>query len=114
VIPFAGWGERIIMALFGGLYLLALGKGFVHIRARRPALHREWMLRAFAIGLSIATQRLIFVPTLLLAAPTDGQIAAASLAAWALAFVVHTALAEVWIRHTRMLRGRRHSVASSA
>jgi uncharacterized membrane protein len=64
VIPFSGWGERVIIGLFGGLFLLALGKGFVHIRAGQVALHREWMIRAFAIGLSIATMRLIFVPAL--------------------------------------------------
>lgn len=98
VIPFSGWGERILMMLFGGLYLLALGRGFVHIRARRTARHREWMLRAFAIALSIATQRVLFVPLLLLAEPTEPQIVAASLAAWALAFVSHSALAELWIR----------------
>jgi hypothetical protein len=27
-------------------------------------LHREWMMRAFAVGLSIATQRLNFFPAL--------------------------------------------------
>src|SRR5918998_509356 len=58
VIPFSGWGERVIIGLFGGLFLLALGKGFVHIRAGRVASHREWMIRAFAIALSIATMRL--------------------------------------------------------
>lgn len=110
VIPFSGWGERVLMVLFGGWYLIALGTGFVHIRARRPARHREWMLRALAIGLSIATQRVIFVPILLsLADPTYGQIAAVSLTAWALAFISHTTLAEVWIRRTR-----RSSAATAA
>lgn len=62
VIPFSGWPERVVIGLFGGLFLVALLKGFLHVRAGRVALHREWMIRAFAIGLSIATMRLIFIP----------------------------------------------------
>jgi uncharacterized membrane protein len=54
VIPFSGWPERVIIVHFGVLFLLALGKGFAHIRTGRVALHREWMIRAFAIGLSSA------------------------------------------------------------
>jgi uncharacterized membrane protein len=105
VIPFSGWGERVIIGLFGGLFLLALGKGFVHIRAGQVALHREWMIRAFAIGLSIATMRLIFVPALLVVAdPTDAQIALLSVTSFAAAFVAHTSAAELWIRLTRMSR----------
>ncbi|MGH3148670.1 MAG: DUF2306 domain-containing protein, partial [Rubrobacter sp.] len=65
VIPFSGWPERVVIGLFGGLFLLALVKGFLHVRAGRVALHREWMIRAFAIGLSIATMRLIFIPALM-------------------------------------------------
>ena len=49
----------------------------------------------------------------LLAASTDREIAAASLAAFTLVFVSHTALAEVWIRHTRMQRRRRPGMATT-
>lgn len=102
VIPFSGWPERVVIGLFGGLFLLALGKGFLHIRAGRVALHREWMIRAFAIGLSIATMRLIFIPALLVAAdPTDGEIALFSVGSFAAAFVLHACMAELWIRVTR-------------
>ena len=102
VIPFSGWAERVIIGVFGGLFLLALGKGFVHVRAGRVASHREWMIRAFAIALSIATMRMIFIPALLVAAdPTDGQIAFLSVASFTAAFVVHASVAELWIRLTR-------------
>ena len=102
VIPFSGWPERAVIGLFGGLFLVALVKGLIHIRAGRVALHREWMIRAFAIGLSIATMRLIFVPALMLAAdPSDEQIAALSVTSFALAFVLHASVAELWIRTTR-------------
>lgn len=99
-IPFSGWGERMVIGLFGGLFLLALVKGFVHIRTGRVNLHREWMLRAFAIGLSIATMRLIFVPALIVVAtPTGTQTAALSNASFAAAFFLHASVAELWI-HT--------------
>ena len=42
----------VIVAL--AAFLFALGKGFVHVRAGRVALHREWMIRAFAVALAIA------------------------------------------------------------
>jgi hypothetical protein len=104
VIPFSGWAESVLIALFGSLFLFALVKGFVPVPGR-VALHREWMIRAFAIALAIATQRLIFIPSLFVAGePTDGRIVTLSLAAWSAALVVHSSLAEVWIRLTRKRR----------
>jgi uncharacterized membrane protein len=95
----------VIIGLFGGLFLVAIVTGFLHIRAGRVASHREWMIRAFAIGLSIATMRLIFVPALLVAAdPTDAQIATLSVASFTAAFVAHASAAELWIRLTRASR----------
>ena len=76
---------------------------FADIRAGRVVLHREWMIRAFAIGLAVATMRLIFVPALLIVAgPTDGQLAFLSVASFTTAFVMHASVAEPWIRLTRM------------
>ena len=76
VIPIAGWIGRGYISFFGVLFLVALVKSFVHIRAGRVALHREWMIRAFAIGLAVVTQRLIFIPALLAVAdPTEGPVA---------------------------------------
>ena len=84
------------------MFLVALVKGFLHVRAGRVVLHREWMIRAFAIGLSIATMRLILVPALtIVATPTDAQIAVLSNTSFATAFVLHTSVAELWIRATR-------------
>jgi uncharacterized membrane protein YozB (DUF420 family) len=89
------------ISVFGALFLVALVKGFVHIRAGRVALHREWMIRAFAVGLAVVTQRLIFIPALLAVAdPTQGSVAMLSAVSFMVAFVVHSSLAEVWIRLT--------------
>lgn len=102
VIPFSGWIERGYIGVFGSLFLVALVKGFIHVRAGRVALHREWMIRAFAISLSIASQRLIFIPTLFIVAdPTQGELQTLSAAAFLAAFVLRASVAEVWIRLTR-------------
>jgi uncharacterized membrane protein len=102
VIPFSGWGERVIIGLFGTLFLVALVKAFVHVRAGRVKLHREWMIRAFAIALSIATIRLIYIPAqLILADLTDPQNALLWDTSFAVAFVLNTSVAELWIRATR-------------
>jgi Predicted membrane protein (DUF2306) len=100
VIPFSGWGERVIIGIFGSLFLAAILKGFVH--AGRVALHREWMIRAFAIALAVATIRLIYIPALLIVAdPTDAQNALLWDTSFAVAFVLNTSVAELWIRATR-------------
>jgi uncharacterized membrane protein len=103
VIPFSGWPERVVVALFGSLFLFALVKGFVHVRTGRVALHREWMIRAFAIGLAIATQRVLFFPAIMItmADPSDGRFGTLLVAALAVAFVVHISVAELWTRATR-------------
>ena len=102
VIPAAGWSERVVVGSFGLLFLLALGKGFLHVRAGRVAMHREWMIRAFAIALAIATTRLISVPALLIVGiHTDGQVATLVIVSFTVAFVVHALVAEAWIRATR-------------
>jgi uncharacterized membrane protein len=102
-IPKGGWPERAVIDLFGTVFVFALLKGFLHIRAGRVAFHREWMIRAFALGLAIATARVIFFPALLITAtdPTEelfGTLLAASLAA---AFILNISVAEAWVRATR-------------
>ncbi|MGH9160100.1 MAG: DUF2306 domain-containing protein, partial [Vicinamibacteraceae bacterium] len=52
-----GATERAATVLFGLLFLFALGRAFVCIRRRQVVLHREWMIRAFSLGLAVATVR---------------------------------------------------------
>lgn len=101
-IPFSGNAERIIVGFFALAFLFSLVQGAIHVRARRIALHREWMMRAFAIGLAISTMRLIFVPLLVwVGEPTQEEAATLSIVAFTLAFVLHSAFAEWWIQRTR-------------
>jgi uncharacterized membrane protein len=106
IIPFSGTWEQIINGFFGTLFLVSLVKGVLHVRAGQIALHREWMLRAFAIGLGIATMRLIFIPALIIVGdPTQEQIATLSIVSFTVAFSLHSGFAEYWIRRSRNLAG---------
>lgn len=102
VVPFSGHLERIVIGVFGGLFLISLVLGYVRVRQGRIGKHREWMLRAFAIGLSVATMRALFIPALAIAGnPSNDQIALLSVGAFTVAFLLHGAAAEWWIRRTR-------------
>ena len=102
VVPFSGHLERIVISVFGGLFLLSLVLGYLRVRQGRIGEHREWMLRALAIGLSVATMRALFIPALMIAGdPSDDQIALLSVGSFTIAFLLHAAAAEWWIRRTR-------------
>jgi uncharacterized membrane protein YozB (DUF420 family) len=110
VIPFSGWPEAVLIAIFGTLFLFFLVRGYVHIRAKRVTLHQAFMMRAFALALAPATQRVLFIPPLLvLEDPTLDQVVLLSVAAWATALVLHSVLAELWIRRTRRTGADRSS-----
>jgi uncharacterized membrane protein len=107
VVPMSGNPERVVIGAFGGLFLASLVLSVVRIRERRVAEHREWMIRAFAIGLSIATMRLIFIPALMVVGnPTEQQVAVLSVSSFAIAFAIHALVAEWWIRRTRPMPRR--------
>lgn len=88
-------------ALFSIYFLFALSKAFWSIRQRQVAAHREWMLRAFAIGLAVATIRPlvgIFYATSRLSGLTPYEFF--GIAFW-IGFVLHLLVAELWINLTR-------------
>src|SRR3979490_2716836 len=52
-----GANEAAATTLFAIIFLFALIKAYLYIRQRNFALHREWLIRAFAIGLAVAAIR---------------------------------------------------------
>lgn len=105
-LPYAGTPEALAIALFGGLFLLAIVRGFVAIRRRDPARHREWMIRAFAVALGISTVRLLGgIFDLALAPAGVGPSAIFVLALWT-GWLSTVAAAELWIRGTRLAAPR--------
>ncbi|HEY7059545.1 MAG TPA: DUF2306 domain-containing protein [Vicinamibacterales bacterium] len=104
-----GATERAATALFGVLFLVALTRAFACIRRRHVALHREWMIRAFSLGLAVATIRPIvgvFFATQRATSLTPPEFF--GIAFW-LGFTIHLIAAEAWINHTRILQPRVHT-----
>jgi uncharacterized membrane protein len=96
-----GLNQAAATTLFGVFFLFALSKAFRHIRRREIALHREWMIRAFAIGLAVATIRPIvgvFFATSRWSGLTPHEFFGAAF--W-IGFVVHLIAAEAWVQRTR-------------
>jgi len=100
-IPFSGLPEQIIISIFGVFYVTSLVKGFLCIRSKKIAEHREWMIRAFSIGLSIATMRLVFIPALIFIGADDATARTLSIVSFSITLPLHAVVAELWIRHTR-------------
>ncbi len=95
-----GVNQAAATTLFAVFFLFALGKAFWHIRRREVVLHREWMIRAFAVGLAVATIRPIigiFFATSRLSGLAPHEFF--GIAFW-LGFVVHLMAAEAWIHLT--------------
>jgi hypothetical protein len=90
--------------LFALLFLFALGKAYWSVLHRKLTQHREWMIRAFAIGLAVATIRPIiglFFATSRLSGLTPDIFF--GIAFW-IGFVLHLIAAEAWIRWARQMR----------
>lgn len=94
-----GANETAATMLFATVFLFALVKGLLSIRQGKVAQHREWMIRAFAIGLAVATARPIngaFFATRSITHLTPHDFFGTAF--W-LAFTVHLIAAEVWINY---------------
>jgi uncharacterized membrane protein len=94
-----GANQAAATTLFGTFFLFALCKAFWHIRHREVALHREWMIRAFATGLAVATIRPIigvFFATSAISRLTPREFF--GIAFW-IGFVMHLIAAEAYV-HT--------------
>lgn len=98
VRPIGGVNEAAATTLFALVFLASLSKAFYHILRREIALHREWMIRAFSIGLAIGTIR----PIIGLFFALSGQPPQVffGTAFW-IGFTLHLILAELWINYTR-------------
>jgi uncharacterized membrane protein len=96
-----GANETAATTLFAIVFLFSLIKAYLHIRKRHIALHREWMIRAFAVGLAVATIRPIvgvFFATSRLTHLTPHDFFGTAF--W-LGFTIQFMVAEIWINYTR-------------
>ena len=102
VMPFSGPIEQITMAIFGSYYIYAVSTAWRRVRGGDIAGHRAWMIRAYALGSSVVTMRLIFIPALILTeATTDAEAATLSIMSFLSAFLLHIIAGEIWLWRTR-------------
>jgi uncharacterized membrane protein YozB (DUF420 family) len=102
--PIGGAIEAAATVTFGSLFVFALLRGLWYIRHRRMERHREWMIRAAAIALGIATTRPImgvFFATSALTHLTPHDFF--GVAFW-LGFTFNLVAVEWWLRYTRRTR----------
>jgi len=95
-----GINQAAATTLFAMFFLFALCKAFWHIRRREIPLHREWMIRAFSVGIAVATIRLIvgmFFATSRFSSLSPREFF--GIAFW-IGFVLHLIAAEAWIHAT--------------
>src|SRR6266852_5942847 len=96
-----GVNQAAATTLFGMFFLFALGRAFWHIRRRVIAAHREWMIRAFSVGLAVATIRPIigvFFATSHFSRLTPREFFGTAF--W-IGFSLHLIAAEAWIHATQ-------------
>ena len=112
-IPFA-WGgaaESLATVVFGTWFLACLLLAFRAIRSDNVPQHRRWMIRAFAVVIGIGTIRIwVGIFEGIEQGMSRGTTPAApdhtmfGVAFW-LAFTMHVAIGEWWLRRTPALNG---------
>lgn len=100
-MPYAGIGEAIAIAVFGGLLLGSVSIGFVSIRRGRVARHREWMIRAFAVALAISTVRVVAAGLDLALTPLGVRPPQVFVISIWTGWILTVGVAELWIIATR-------------
>ncbi len=114
--PIGGAIEASATIFFDLFFLFALAKAYLHIRRREIALHREWVIRAMAIALGIATVRPVmgaFFATSRFTGLTPHQFF--GVAFW-IGFSATYLAGELWIRYTRVptrptVRASQHAIS---
>ena len=101
-----GFNESMATVFLSIYVLFTLTMAIVRIRQRNFGQHREWMIRAFAIMLAIATERLMLT---LFMSTTGIDVANLFGATFWMAGVINIAAGELWISLTRTPgNGARH------
>lgn len=112
-----GPNETAATTLFAIIFLICLIKAYRNIRRKEVERHREWMIRAYGVGLGVATTRPIVGMFFAFRRLTPHEFF--GIAFW-LGFTITFLAAEAWVDYTRYLNpsgaamnnGREQSVAA--
>lgn len=96
-----GPNETAATTLFAIVFLVCLIKGYLHIRRKEVQRHREWMIRAYGVGLGVATTRPIVGMFFAFRRLTPHEFF--GIAFW-LGFTITFLAAEAWVDYTRQQR----------
>jgi uncharacterized membrane protein len=94
-----GPNETAATTLFAIVFLICLIKAYRHIRRKEVERHREWMIRAFGVGLGVATTRPIVGIFFAFRRLTPHEFF--GIAFW-LGFTITFLAAEAWVDYTRL------------
>lgn len=99
VLPaFGGLPSEAAAWFFGPLFLFAILRAFWCARNKKITQHRQWMIRAFALGLGVGTQRIILIILMISTGYSFEESFGPAL--W-LGFGLNLLIAESWINATR-------------
>ena len=93
-----GPNETAATTLFAIVFLICLIRAYLFIRRKEVAPHREWMIRAYGVGLGVATTRPVVGMFFALGRLTPREFF--GIAFW-LGFTTTFLAAEAWIDYTR-------------
>ena len=96
-----GPNETAATTLFAIVFLICLIKAYRHIRRKEAERHREWMIRAYGVGLGVATTRPIVGMFFAFRRLTPHEFF--GIAFW-LGFTFTFLAAEAWVDYTRQER----------
>jgi uncharacterized membrane protein len=96
--PIGGLNEAAATTLFAIVFLFSLSKAWWYILHKQVALHREWMIRAFSIGLAVGTIRPI-IGLFFAFSGLPPQVFFGT-AFW-IGFTLQLLAAEIWINYSR-------------
>jgi len=104
-MPIGGINEACASELFGIIFLLACTRLANATQTNNLLAYREWLLRCIAIGLAIATTRLIMVLAFAVGKVSPQEFLGTAF--W-IAFTIHLYVAETWIYYRRTI-GIKHA-----
>ena len=104
-MPIGGINEACASELFGVIFILATTRLADATRTDRSQAYREWLLRCIAIGLAIATTRLVMVLAFAVGKVSPQEFLGSAF--W-IAFTIHLYVAETWIYYRRTM-GIKHA-----
>jgi len=99
-LPLGGFKESIPIAIFGGLLFFSAMRAYIAIRNGQVRIHREWMIRAFAVALAISTVRVVILAFDVARVGVDQPRTMFVISIWS-GWLITLAIAEFWIRYTR-------------